>query len=131
MYEFHGWFSLAESTREPNEGQIETAVAGMRPLLQQFEPHRSNADLRPLNGEYFLTVNGLLNREIDEARTLDELLSYLAEHLPGSWGLLYDRNDEWAEGDFVGEFRVRVLARGVVTVRRDPFVSPWQPVIED
>lgn len=86
MYEFHGWFSLEESTLEPNEGEIANALVDMRPLLEQFEPHRSSAEVRPLNGEYFLTVNGLLNREIDEARTLDDLLAFLAARLPGSWG---------------------------------------------
>ena len=131
MYEFHGWFSLEESTLEPNEGEITKAVADMKPLLEQFEPHRSNAEVRSLNGEHFLTVNGLLNRETDEASALDDLLTFLCQRLPGSWGLLYDRNDEWTEGEFVGQFRVRVLARGTVTVRSDPFISPWQPTIED
>ena len=131
MYEFHGWLSLSESTEESDVGGLDSALAGLRPLLDGFEPHRSRADVTPLNGEYVLRLDGLLNRAVDEARALDDVLAYLAARLPGSWGLLYDRDDAWRERELAGRFRVRVLARGVVTVRDDPFLSPWQPTIED
>lgn len=130
MYSFHGWFGLAETTSEADVGGLDGALVDMRPLLEQFEPHRSQAEVRALNGQAFLLVNGLLNREVNEASTLDDLLSFLTVRLPGSFGLLYDRNDEWTDGEFARSFRVRVLARGAVTIRSDPFMSPWQPTIE-
>jgi hypothetical protein len=56
----------------------------------------------------------------------------LAERLGGaSWGLLYERSADMEEPPGQGGFRVRVMARGEIQVRLDPFLSPVRPVIED
>jgi hypothetical protein len=56
--------------------------------------HDAVFDVRNLNGQYFLTATGLVNRQREEVHRLEELLSLVAEHLPGSWGLVYERDDE-------------------------------------
>jgi hypothetical protein len=89
------------------------------------------AEARALNGQYFLWVNGLVNRPRDEAGAVDDLLSFLAKRLPGSWGLVYDRSDDSSEPPLANAFRVRVLARGSVSVREDMLLSPLRPTIEE
>ncbi|WP_086764639.1 Imm7 family immunity protein [Streptomyces bobili] len=66
-----------------------------------------------------------------EAGQLDELVAYIARRFPGSWGMLYDRSDDGGILNADNAFRVRVMRRGIVEERLDPFLSPCNPVIED
>lgn len=61
----------------------------------------------------------------------DRFLEYVAQLLPGSFGLLYERDEEMTGAPGQNGFRVRVMARGELSLRLDPFLSPLQPVIED
>ncbi|HEY4867755.1 MAG TPA: Imm7 family immunity protein, partial [Candidatus Dormibacteraeota bacterium] len=45
--------------------------------------------------------------------------------------LLYERDDEMPVPPGPNAFRVRVLARGRIELRLDPFLSPNIPTIED
>jgi hypothetical protein len=78
-----------------------------------------------------LTVTANVNRRRAEAEYIEELLQFISEQLPGSWGLLHERDDETTGVPGPNAFRVRVLARGRVTEQTDPFLSPCRPMIED
>jgi hypothetical protein len=80
---------------------------------------------------WFVRADGLVNRRRDEAEELDALVAFIARRFPGAWGLLYERADDLPSPPGPGAFRVRVLARGEVTERLDPFLSPVRPLIED
>ncbi len=131
MHEFHGWFGLAESTDEADLGGLHGALQDIDLILERFEPPRASADLRSLNGDHFLSVNGSANRQREESAALDELLNFLSVRLPGSWGLLYERSDDPPTSAGSNAFQVRVLARGTVSTRIDHFLSPCRPTIED
>jgi hypothetical protein len=131
VYEFHGWFGLAESTEEADTGGLAELVRELRTLLGGPTWPTAAADIRLLNGQYFLSVVGFVNRRRGEAGDLDDLLNFLARRLPGSWGMLYERDDEMPVPPGPNAFRVRVLARGQVTERLDPFLSPCRPLIDD
>ncbi len=133
MYEFHGWFGLADSTGESDTGSLGPSLVELRARLVGLGWATARAELHVLNGEHFLNVDGLVNRRRDEAMELDKLLGFLAERLPGSYGLLYERSDEddMPTPPGPGGFRVRVLARGRIVERLDPFLSPVRPTIED
>jgi hypothetical protein len=132
MYEFHGWFGLAESTYEGDDNRLEQVVGEIQTILAGLPPWSSAYfHLANLNGEYFLTMTGLPNRRRDEAAQVDSLLAMIAEKLPGSYGLLYERDDEMPVPPGPNAFRVRVLARGRIELRLDPFLSPNIPTIED
>mgnify|MGYP000894984295 CR=1 FL=1 len=132
MYEFHGWFGLAQSPSEIDSGGLAGAIDDLRHVLVRFgPPHAVAAEVCPLNGQYFLWMNGFLNRPRDQEAAIDDVLGFLAERLPGSWGIIYERSDEWCEPPLANSFRVRVLTRGNVSTPDDPFLSPWQPTIED
>lgn len=133
MYEFHGWFGLSESTYESDTGTLDEGVAELRARTAALTWATGEARVAAHNGEHFLTVNGLVNRWRDEAEELVALLDFVASRFPGSYGVLYERSDDPADFDPPGDnaFRVKVMSRGRIEVRLDPFLSPCRPVIED
>lgn len=131
MYEFHGWFVLAESPSESDTGSLAPTIHDLKELIGRAQWPAMTAGIKTFNGEEFLTIDGLANRQRDEADLLDEVLRFLARRLPGSYGVLYDRDDELTVPPGPNAFRVRVLRRGTVTEETDHFLSPCQPLIED
>lgn len=131
MFEFHGWFALAESPEEADAGSLHEGVEEVRSRLDQLRWPTAEAEIKLLNGEYFLVVHGLVNRLRHEHADLERLIDFVAIRLPGSYGLLWRRSDEQSVPPGAGAFDVVVLARGAVQRRLDPFLSPTNPTIED
>ncbi|WP_275291964.1 Imm7 family immunity protein [Amycolatopsis sp. La24] len=133
MYTFHGWFELDESPSEVEWGEekFDELLEEVRERVAAIDWLSGEARLKVFNGMHVLTVNGMPNRRRDEEQELTELLEYVARLLPGSHGLLYELDDDAREMPWPDGFRVRVMARGEITVRLDPFLSPLRPVVED
>ena len=131
MNEFHAWIGLSESTEESDLGGLQDAVVELQELAADSKWHDAVFEVRNLNGQYFVTAEGMVNRRREEGERLDLFLAIIARKLPGSWGLIYERDDEMPDPPGPNAFRVRVLARGRITERPDPFLSPCNPVIED
>lgn len=129
MYQFHGWFALSESTEEYDLGGLDDAVDRVRTRLAEDPPSGVVASVDVVNGSYFLTMTGSPNRKRDS--WVEETIDVVRTLLPGSWGLLYERDDETTLPPGPNAFRVTVLARGELSVRSDPFLSPCVPVVED
>lgn len=70
-------------------------------------------ELRPLNGMYVLIMAGAPNRPGEYRRDIEMLIAFLARETSGSYGLLYERDDEDASPPGPGEFRITVLASGI------------------
>src|ERR1700730_11845658 len=130
MHEFHAWVGLSESTEESDLGGLQEVVEELEELVADSSWHDAVFELRNLNGQYFLTADGLVNRRREEGGRLDLFLAIIARKLPGSWGLIYESDDGMADPPGPNAFRVRVLARGTITEHQDPFLSPCNPVIE-
>jgi hypothetical protein len=131
MHEFHAWIGLSESTTESDEGQLAEKVTELQDLVADSHWHDAVFEVKNLNGQFFLSATGFVNRRREEGDRLDLFLAVVARRLPGSYGLIYDRDDEMPEPPGPNAFRVRVLARGKITEHQDPFLSPCNPVIED
>lgn len=131
MHEFHAWIGLSESTEENDLGGLQDAVGELRELAADSRWHDAVFEVRSLNGQFFMRADGLVNRCRDEGERLEVFLAVIARRLPGSYGLIYERDDEMPAPTGPNAFRVRVLARGKATERPDPFLSPCNPVIED
>ena len=131
MHEFHAWIGLAESAEESDLGGLAEAVGELEDLAADSKWHDAVFEVRNLNGQYFLRADGMVNRRREEGERLDLFLAVIARRLPGSWGLVYERDDEMPDPPGPNAFRVRVLARGSVVERPDPFLSPIHPMIED
>lgn len=130
MHEFHAWIGLSESTEESDSEGLQDAVDELQELAADSKWHDAVFEVRNLNGQYFMTANGMINRRREEGERLDLFLAIITRKLPGSWGLIYERDDEMPPTG-PNAFRVRVLARGRIVERPDPFLSPCNPVIED
>jgi len=131
MVELHGWATIREGyTADCEEEKTGDIVS----LLSQ-EVSRIGLD-EPLlhivqnNGEAFLTVTRLTNHFSGVVQEILDLFMRIAVIAPGSYGLLYLHDDEDGNG-WMNDFQVYVLAKGVVTKRRDPFLSPCIPTVED
>jgi hypothetical protein len=128
MHEFHAWIELNESAQESDLGQLEDKVTELHELVADSRWHDAVFEIRSLNGGHFFTATGLINRRRAEGERLDLFLDVIARRLPGSHGLVYERDDEMPAPY---AYRVKVMARGQITEHPDPFLSPCNPVIED
>lgn len=131
MHQFHAWIGLAETTYEDDPPKLAAALEVLREIVARDSWHDARFEIFNLNGQDFLTATGFVNRRRNEGDQLDLLVSETARLLPGSWGLVYERDDEMPVPPGPNAFRVRVIARGRVEERLDPFLSPNIPVIED
>ncbi len=131
MYEFHGWCSLRESASDCRAHCLQLAVKRISALVDQFDWANGFCFVQPFNGEHFVHFGGFQNRARKEASDLRSLFELIAREAPGSYGLLYwwDDEDPTPPGE-IG-WRVRVLAKGRIVERFDPFLSPTIPVIEE
>lgn len=130
MFEFHGWFAIAETDSEYDNGGLALIIKDLQSLLTQTTWPSSFVDLRPLNGVYYLHLAGYTNRPSGYHEKLHEVLTFLAQRAQGSYGLLYWQDDEDDRPPGRDHFHVVVLARGTLTERFDPFLSPRIPTIE-
>ena len=133
MYEIHGWFALHDSTYE-SDFEHERALVGQlqsEPARLELGSGNRVVDLRVLNGTHVLTTTGMSNHRAGVERDLYRLLDWIATHLPGAYGLLRERDDEPGLASGTNAFTVHVPARGQVSLREDPFLSPAQPIVED
>ncbi len=86
--------------------------------------------LQRYNGCDSLMIAGQHNHRGDY---VIDLFRWMAANAPGSYGLLYIRDDEDSHrgGDFTNVFRVWRLCRGTITEMDDPFLSPAISTVED
>ena len=78
---------------------------------------------RHLNWANVLTIACRQKRPYDLPELFDTLLRRVGELFPGSHGLLYEHDDDLVDDEDGNRYQVKVLIRGVVTIRPDPFFS--------
>ncbi|MEV6281214.1 Imm7 family immunity protein [Kribbella sp. NPDC051770] len=132
MYEVNLWIRLHENVYDGDSGgQYAKATAIAERVAAWTDPTLA-ADVRILNGTFTLTLTCHANRRrAHETELIDDLLAEVIRLLPASYGLIYERDDETTEHPGHNAFRVTVLARGKLSIREDPFLSPAYPTIED
>ena len=84
MHEFHAWIGLGESAFEHDEGHLKEKLDQLRELVADEEWHDAVFAVHSLNGGYFFTATGLINRQRDEGERLNLFLATIARRLPGS-----------------------------------------------
>ncbi|GAA1544001.1 Imm7 family immunity protein [Kribbella lupini] len=132
MHEVNLWFCLQEAGDDWEFAEVREKALRIEQLITGFDAHTIKADFRILNGKYYVTLTCFANRpRAHELGIIDSLVSEVVHLLPGSYGLIYERDDE--RTDFPGHdaFKVTVLARGKLSVRVDPFLSPVSLVVDD
>jgi hypothetical protein len=129
MFEAHGWATTRLSADGGAEGEA-TQYPDLRSEIEKVVGAAANVVARfdaDLNGSAILTVSASKNHRYEG---VIDLFRWVAQHYPGSYGLLYVHDAEDARG-FDNDFRVWRLARGRITELADPFLSPLIATIED
>jgi hypothetical protein len=136
MFEFHGWatirFTPENRDRDDEEALQEAAVNAVRAYIEQMgwdKVINVELQLRIMNGKAMLWTAGFKNRPAPLGQEPIALFRHIAQVAPSSYGLLYTYDDE--DVDHQNVFRVYLLARGSLTERSDPFLSPFVPTVED
>ena len=136
IFEYHGWITLKgdSSIDEDEDDKFDLQFREVLPLIEErlLQSVVSNGliDSRWVNGTKYVTLNGYHNHESKTTEMLLDFYRYVAEKAIGSYGLLYIYDDEDLRGED-NEFQVYVLAKGQIQKRKDPFLSPFIPTVED
>ena len=83
MHEFHAWIGLSSDPYEDEIARTDTAVVDLRHLIDELPWGDSATDLRAVNGTYFFTATGNPNRRRSEGESLDTLVAFVPDRLPG------------------------------------------------
>ena len=132
MYEIHGWIRLAESPDDIDEGELDAKVDRLATLVAAVPLPGGLFELLAVNGSRTLVVHIDTNRRrpgLEHA--LDEILAFVTGELPGSYGVLYEYDEQDRVHHGRGVFSVRVVKRGRCEPALDPFLSPLVPVAEN
>jgi hypothetical protein len=132
MFEFYGWACISSDTYEVNDEADAQLVAQLQDQLSSFQQPNVVVHVAVgLNG--WLNALSVMGSTNHRYQPIIDLFEWLAEHGPGSYGLLYvqDKEDYRRTGDYQEVFRVWRLARGTLHELDDPFLSPRIPTIED
>ena len=131
MYTFHAWIILAETTEEDDVGGLSEKIEKLRTCIRDKIPGLSGTPVFQIKYHWLFQCSESYNRRGTVHDRLTEVLEWIAEALPGSYGLVYSRDDELLNESDANTFHVQVVARGAVTSHSDPFLSPIIPTIED
>jgi hypothetical protein len=135
MFEFHGWFNILEAPYFIEDSKMKSVTTQLENYVAALEwgngENNLYAEVRQMNGGLMLYVGGNKNHRGVIGDELDQLLEWTARIAPGSYGLLYWRDDEGDPIAGPNNFQVKVMSRGEVVTRFDPFLSPFFPVVED
>jgi hypothetical protein len=130
MFEYHAWITIHSSPGEEEDdaakGAFDAAVREVSPL----QGGTTEVNLRWVNGTAQLHMSGFLNHRSGEGQEAIDTFERVAKAAPGSYGILYIRDDEDLTGR-ENEFQVLVMRRGTTFAAADSFLSPCVPVIED
>lgn len=131
MYEFHGWIVIREKVNEVNTGNLFSISNTIKYQIEELDCGSSKVlDIKIINGAVHLYTTGLSNHKALDGDDIITLYENVAKIAPGSYGLLYIRDDEDCTG-FENKFRVIVLKRGQLIEKEDMLLSPCNPTIEE
>ena len=132
MFDWNVWIRLAQRPPGPSfppelMGWVRTLCAAAEASGLAIEPRDP---LLEVGGVLLFQAHSAHNRRLDRLERLTDVLRSIAELLPAAHGLCYWNDDEIpGNGRFDG-YHVIVIARGALTHRYDPFLSPTFTTVE-
>jgi hypothetical protein len=130
MFEYHAWITVHSSPGDEDESDLNTAFDAVERETQPLQGGTTEINLRWVNGMAQLHMSGLLNHRSGEGQQVIETFERIAKAAPGSYGVLYIRDDEDPNGRN-NEFQAIIMRRGTTVAAIDNFLSPCIPAIED
>jgi hypothetical protein len=130
MFEYHAWMVIHSSPGDEEYEDLQAAFDAAERELQPIRKGTTAISLRWVNGMAQLQMSGFLNHRSGEGQRVIEAFQRIGELAPGSYGVLFARDDE-DPGGRQNEFQVLVMRRGSSLTVADGFLSPYIPVVED
>lgn len=141
MFRYYGWIALEYHTHDTDTILQDHAISRFKKYVEDSHFEDDTYIISRRNGIDSFIISRMHNHKHDDIICL---YKWVAEKLPGSYGLLYIHDDEDFNGpynrkydyddleiDNSNKFIVWKLMRGVLTKEEDPFFSPCIPAIED
>ncbi|MEZ4294111.1 MAG: Imm7 family immunity protein [Polyangiaceae bacterium] len=125
----HGWAVVSASTYEDDDSTMAGIVTRVRERVMELSSGNPDVRLFYVNGACHLTMTARPNHYGPAVQEVLDFWAWLGGVAPGSYGLMYVRDDE--DPARSNEFVVHVLRRGKSATEADSFLSPCVPVIED
>lgn len=129
MVEYHIWSNIRLSTDGENELGIERVIKQIESLSKTIYLNNKIFNLKAVNGEYILSINGVSNHLSEDVKSITNLFYKIPKIAKGSYGLMHIWNDEDLNAN--NKFKVYRMARGKIDVLEDAYLSPCEPIIED
>ncbi|QBS44844.1 Imm7 family immunity protein [Nocardia sp. CS682] len=126
MFEYHGWLTAQHDVEYDDQARSAEVYEAVEARLAEFDTVSGLVDLRRVNGKIQLHVAGYKNHP---QWNVVEAFKEIGTIAPGSYGMLWIRNDE--DPDKFNEFQAIVMRRGQVSVEPDTLLSPCVPIIEN
>jgi hypothetical protein len=128
MFQFHGWAVVRHHTHDTNSVEQDQCWLLLENYIRLLSTQLIQTQRQ--NGCDSVLIAGQHNHRNEY---VIDLFKWIAENAPGSYGILYIRDDEDSKRgyDFTNEFRVWKLCRGILIEQEDPFLSPCIPTVED
>jgi hypothetical protein len=130
MFEYHAWLTIHSSAGDEEEEELRAAVSATERQLQPLRGGTTDISLRWVNGMAQLHMSGFLNHRSGEGQQVIETFERIGKAAPGSYGVLFARDDEDPNGR-QNEFQIFVMRRGSTQAAPDSLLSPYIPVVED
>lgn len=135
MFEYHGWarvvFSPTTSEIWDEGQQMRIISQRLSTYLGQLQWGNDAVGMRWINGQLHVWATGFWNHADPIAQEVQDLFLTIGQWAPGSYGLLYTRDEEEGPPETCNAFAVYVLARGALVRRPDAYLSPIVSTIQD
>ncbi|QDU45959.1 hypothetical protein Mal52_44560 [Symmachiella dynata] len=128
MFEFHGWARVQYHTHNTDSILQDRCWDNLVEYVETITNELVSLNRYNMCDSVFVT-----GQHNHRSEYVIELFQWIADNSPGSYGILYIRDDEDSSrlSDFTNCFRVWHLCRGTLHELDDPFLSPAIPTVED
>ncbi|GFI09586.1 hypothetical protein IMSAGC007_02049 [Lachnospiraceae bacterium] len=130
MVELHGWITFRETYKVfiEEEAHIDLLIRKIQEEINNLSWFKPKIEAQ--NGDWFIQFSIYANRINPQILEVFELCRKIGKIAEGSYGLIYLYDDEDTNGN-ENAFQVFSLARGELTNKKDFYLSPVIPTIED
>jgi hypothetical protein len=128
LYTAYGWFDLS-ITPDDDLDELDQRVAALRAELEGHKWLGQFVSLHLVASGHVLGITAGANHGGAMAPEIEALIQRVAAEFPESHGLLFEMDDD-LDPPADNEYRLRVMVRGAITDRPDPFFSPLMPTVD-